>query len=87
MLYLINFRDRCRTTINVLGDSIGCAVVEHLSRKELKMLDNQETPIATLNINQAADIPSVVVSDVGHEEESILNRQHVEPRNNISSTD
>ncbi|CAF0769571.1 unnamed protein product [Adineta ricciae] len=33
--------DRFRTTINVFGDSIGCAIVQHLSRKELAALDEK----------------------------------------------
>ena len=33
------FSDRFRTAINVFGDSIGCAIVQHLSAKELRALD------------------------------------------------
>ncbi|XP_070782800.1 excitatory amino acid transporter 3-like [Enoplosus armatus] len=33
--------DRCNTAVNVLGDCIGVALVEHLSRKELEEMDGQ----------------------------------------------
>ena len=32
---------RFRTTVNVLGDSIGAAVVAHYSKRELQLLDSQ----------------------------------------------
>ncbi|XP_023247318.1 excitatory amino acid transporter 1-like [Copidosoma floridanum] len=30
--------DRCRTTVNVVGDSLGAGIVNHLSRNELAAL-------------------------------------------------
>lgn len=33
------FSDRFRTTINVLGDSIGAGIVAHLSRNDLQKFD------------------------------------------------
>lgn len=41
IVFLFIFSDRFRTAINVFGDSIGCAIVEHLSRKELDAIDNK----------------------------------------------
>lgn len=38
MMYWL-YRDRLRTTTNVLGDSIGAAIIEFLSRDELQNSD------------------------------------------------
>lgn len=37
------FRDRIRTSVNILGDGIGAGVVDHLVRSELGPLDTEET--------------------------------------------
>jgi hypothetical protein len=46
---LFIYSDRFRTAINVFGDSIGCAIVQHLSRKELSALDEKEAAEAEAN--------------------------------------
>ena len=33
------FRDRIRTAVNVIGDSFGAGIVEHLSRDDLLSMD------------------------------------------------
>ena len=40
--FIYDFSDRCRTTINVLGDSFGAGIVQHMSAKELGMLPEIE---------------------------------------------
>ena len=34
--------DRLRTMVNVLGDSFGAGIVNHISRKDLRGLDQEE---------------------------------------------
>jgi len=38
--------DRIRTSINVLGDSIGAGVVEHLSQEDLKSMDKETEKVS-----------------------------------------
>ena len=40
VFFFFALRDRFRTTVNVLGDSIVAGVVEHLSREDLKYFDD-----------------------------------------------
>lgn len=49
--------DRLRTSVNVLGDSYGCGIVAHLSRKELKKLDEDENIPIKLNHVSFSDNP------------------------------
>jgi len=38
-------RDRIRTSVNVLGDSFGAGIVDHLSRSELTKMDAERADI------------------------------------------
>jgi len=38
-------RDRIRTSVNVLGDSFGAGIVDHLSRAELAKMDAERADI------------------------------------------
>ena len=57
------FSDRFRTTLNVFGDSIGCAIVHHLSRKELQTFDNKEYTTSTTDKNKSHIVPPMSSSD------------------------
>ncbi len=41
-IYFYFFRDRIRTSVNILGDGIGAGVVAHLVRSELGPIDAEE---------------------------------------------
>lgn len=45
------FLDRCRTSVNVLGDGLGAGVVGHLSRNDIARMDRQ----ALLDAEEGAD--------------------------------
>lgn len=51
---LIFPRDRFRTTVNVLGDSLGAGIVNQFSQNELSRLSQQKQRTATDN-NQFVD--------------------------------
>jgi hypothetical protein len=49
-----SFRDRIRTSVNILGDGIGAGIVDHLVRSELGPIDVE----AGENVDVAAPIRS-----------------------------
>jgi hypothetical protein len=42
MFVFLQFRDRIRTSVNILGDGIGAGVVDHLVRNDLGPIDLEE---------------------------------------------
>ncbi|CAF2586292.1 unnamed protein product [Rotaria sp. Silwood2] len=67
--------DRFRTAINVFGDSIGCAVVNYLSRKELDALDNKKL----LPDDGDTNNPNSSVSFLVPNNTTMLSSNHVPP--------
>jgi len=49
-------RDRIRTSLNVLGDSFGAGIVDHLSRAELAKMDSERAEIrrASMDLRRAS---------------------------------
>lgn len=41
-IILVFYRDRIRTSVNILGDGIGAGIVDHLVRDELEPIDLEE---------------------------------------------
>lgn len=71
-VFICYFRDRLRTTTNVLGDSIGAGIVEHLSRHELHATDPEignsvveeiETKKSYQLISQESDCDNAKIRD------------------------
>ena len=54
-------RDRFRTAVNVLGDSYGAGIVEHLSRHDLKYLEEANITVGVADTKEQwknhVDIP------------------------------
>ncbi len=42
MIFDFKFRDRIRTSVNILGDGIGAGIVDYLVRSELGPIDLEE---------------------------------------------
>ncbi|XP_033101648.1 excitatory amino acid transporter 2-like [Anneissia japonica] len=73
LIFLVDwFLDRCRTSINVLGDSFGAAIVDHLAKKELieaehhKMEEGDSNELDGLTKPSATDGMDAVRSDNGN---------------------
>lgn len=49
------FSDRFRTTINVLGDSLGAGIIDHLSRGELADMDSAPEVITASKSGECAE--------------------------------
>ena len=47
------FSDHCITTVNVLGDAMGTAIVEHLSRNDLKSKTEENNPIVSKKLQKS----------------------------------
>lgn len=63
------FRDRLRTPNNILGDCYACAVVEHLSRNELKASDTHDVKNDSNTGPESNLVPEIVVVEKGNTSE------------------
>lgn len=54
------FRDRIRTSVNILGDGIGAGVVDHLVRNDLDPIDLEESehPSRPSQVRNASELVS-----------------------------
>lgn len=52
-------RDRFRTTVNVMGDSMGAALVAHLSKDELDAIGEPETVKMKKRTSQSTASPDI----------------------------
>lgn len=59
-------RDRCRTSINVLGDSYGAGIIAKLSQNDLEALDNPEQN------GKAACVNEIMITDSEDEADTNL---------------
>ena len=65
-VFFLLLRDRFRTTVNVLGDSIVAGVVEHLSRDDLKNFDdyngvmNEAVPLS--NRDESRELDEIAIT-------------------------
>ena len=73
------FSDRFRTAINVFGDSIGCGIVQHLSRKELQAQRDNEQSQATAttdssDISSSSSSSNSTEKELGNQQDEILQK-------------
>lgn len=64
------FLDRFRTAINVLGDSFGAGIVDHMSKSDLREVDR----LNALEMEKAEEVSQIEVNITKAEEAGITNR-------------
>lgn len=67
------FLDRLRTSVNVLGDSFGCAVIDHFEKDKLAAeLSGQKDPLSDVDTPKAVDVESGLHESAPQSERSQL---------------
>ena len=75
-IFCILFRDRFRTTVNVLGDAFGAGIVYHYSKKQLGPLPEKDS----------SDVPSAAAARLFSNHSDNISQNGSDAESNVESS-